>query len=71
MTNNFEAWTIYDHPYDHPNHFVARKFIGEKPTEQLILTDNLPSLYTLIPPRFDVFIPRSREDDPKIIGVYI
>jgi hypothetical protein len=31
-----EIWTIYKHPRDYPEKYVARKFINDKPTNQLI-----------------------------------
>ena len=41
-------WTVYDHPLDYPNDFVARRFEvdagGYRPTESIIVTRDLETL---------------------------
>jgi hypothetical protein len=37
-------WTIYKHPADYPDLFVARKYIADKPTKQLLLAPNLKEI---------------------------
>ncbi len=38
MSNKIEIWAVYDQPSDYPKNFVARKFICEKPTTEVIIT---------------------------------
>ena len=36
-----EIWTVYDRPADYPNEYVARKFLNEKPTDEVITSTSL------------------------------
>ncbi|EKQ50280.1 MULTISPECIES: hypothetical protein [unclassified Clostridium] len=60
---------IYDHPIDYINSYVARLFDVNKPTNIVILSDDLETLRRKIPEgmvRFD----RHKEDDEKIVESY-
>jgi hypothetical protein len=41
MMSNFYLWTIYKHPKDYPDSYVARKFVGETPTNEVIVSKRL------------------------------
>ncbi len=65
-----EIWVIYDHPIDFPDEFVARKFILDKPTKDMIVMPSLDELRKMLPlglTRLD----RCLEDDPRIIEVWL
>ena len=60
-----EIWVIYNHPLDYPDGYVARKFIGETPTNDVKIGGFLDELRAQLPPgltRFDRF----PGDDPVI-----
>ncbi|ARL77584.1 hypothetical protein [Burkholderia pseudomallei] len=67
------SWTIYDHPLDYPDGFVARMFVGEKPTNaalygrtldavRAVLAHMLPDLYCM---------PRHAGDEPHIVETWL
>jgi hypothetical protein len=73
--SDLEMWTIYDHPADYPDHYVARKWlIGSKriepeATDEVLLEIDLDVLRKRIPPWL-YCMPRQSGDDPKIIEVW-
>ncbi len=71
MEPGIEMWTIYDHPADYPDHYVARKFINETPTKHILKNENLYSLYESLPVHLDVFFERDARDGPTILGVWL
>jgi hypothetical protein len=69
-------WTVYDHPKDFPNTFVARRFecwkvLEPVPTGDLIISPDLPSLRQQLHERGLTCLPRNAGDDPKIIESWI
>ena len=69
-------WTVYDHPLDYPNDFVARLFevdaSGSHPTSSIIITPDLQTMRDML--RFEMgltFLDRQPEDDPKIVEVWL
>lgn len=69
-------WTVYDHPKDYPDNYVARLFITDKegfvPTDSIIITDSLETLRTILLTQMNLTrISRYNEDDPKIVEVWI
>lgn len=77
MTCVFDTWTIYDHPSDHPMHWVARQFVVHQdgttePTDSIILADDLERLrLCMLTDMGKVAIARSDEDDPVIVETWI
>jgi hypothetical protein len=69
--SNFYLWTIYDRPSDYPDSFVARKFIVDRPTDEVIVRDTLAEVREAIGSRALVRIERSPSDDPKIVEVWL
>lgn len=75
MPNNPESvlniWTIYDHPRDFPNCFVARRHevrSGESaPTADVAISTDLEALRSEMMNRGLVCIPRQSGDDPMIV----
>lgn len=76
MTNSyFERkqlfiWTIYKHPTDYPDKFVARCFNYDRPTTAFYVADTLEEIRRLIPQglfRLD----RDERDDPVIVECWL
>ena len=70
MKEELTIWVIYKHPKDYPDNFVARKFILDKPTPEILIGSTLEEIRKLLPPgstRFD----RYETDDPVIIEAWI
>lgn len=66
----FSMWVIYKKPKDYPDFFVARRWILDKPTDEIILADTLDELRKKIPYgliRFNANI----FDDPVIIEIWM
>lgn len=69
-------WTVYDHPSDYPNSYVARRFDidgkGVSPTGSLIIAPDLGTLRDML--EFEMHLtrlPRDEGDDPNIIETWI
>jgi hypothetical protein len=66
-------WSVYDHPKDQPNHFVARLWlIGDGkliPTNDMFIADTLEEVRSLLPPGL-VCVPRDPGDDPVILETW-
>ena len=72
----FAMWTIYDHPNDIPDSFVARKWIivkggGSYPTDDVIVTESLIVLREIMINRGLARIDRHPDDDAKIVETWI
>lgn len=69
------VWTVYDHPRDCPNGFVARLHVAfsdgtTAPTKHACYAPTLEEVRALLP-RGLACIARSPEDDPKIVETWI
>jgi hypothetical protein len=70
-------WTIYDHPSDFPQSWVARLFYAlpqPSATDQVLKADTLDALVAQIPGIADgrwTWLERLPADDPKIHGVFV
>lgn len=64
-------WTIYDHPRDFPNNYVARRFELEQPTSDVILSSDLESLRAELMARGLVCLTRNPADDPVILETWL
>lgn len=65
------AWTIFDHPNDFPDCFVARMFIGEDPQGSVICSTSIELLREEMRRRGLICIPREAEDAPKIVETWL
>jgi hypothetical protein len=68
---SIELWVIYDHPSDLPQGYVARRWEGETPTEDALLSYDLEALRDEMESRGLVCIPRSEGDEPQIVESWI
>lgn len=68
------VWTVYDHPRDYPDAWVARRseigFGTVTHTADMFTADTLDELRALIPPGL-VCVRRSPGDDPKIVEIWL
>ena len=70
-------WTIYDHPTDYPNHFVARKYIivdgmrNPTATPEVRLEAHLYVLREYFAGLGLMCVPRWEEDDAKIVETWM
>jgi hypothetical protein len=76
MADPIIMWTVYDHPVDHPDSFVARKFeidsiSGAKPTTDVIVAKGLDRIRLIMMARGLTCLARDEGDDPKIIETWI
>lgn len=72
--HNLSMWVIYDHPKDHPDAFVVRRWYIEEevtmPDKTCLLADSLQEARELIPAgRYR--IGRQANDDPVIVESWI
>lgn len=70
-------WTVYDHPRDFPNNYVARRFeiggggSGPKITTDLMVGFDLEQMRGYLRSLGLTVIPRSEGDDPVIVECWI
>lgn len=71
------TWTVYDHPKDFPDHFVARRFevvIGDlepRWTSDVYLAHDIEQLHQHFERLGLAFLPRFEADEPQIMGVWM
>lgn len=67
-------WTIYDHPTDMPDYYVARRFVtdvdGVHPTKDVMKSTDLELLRKVMREHGLVSLPRNPADDRKIIETW-
>jgi len=68
MKNNkkIDVWVIYKHPIDFPDKFVARKWVLDKPTNEVVIGNNLEEVRLGLPKGLTKFQP-DETDDKHII----
>ena len=67
-------WTVYDHPKDFPDKFVARKWlVATEPvaTDEHLVSDSLEWLRRRFEEMGLYCIPRNPGDDPNIVEVWL
>lgn len=63
-------WTVYDSPTDLPGRFVARKWLLDQPTNDLLEDKTLDGLRAKLPPGLTC-LARLPQDDPKIVETWV
>jgi hypothetical protein len=64
-------WVIYDRPADFPKAFVARRWVGEKATDDVILATSLGQLRDVMRSKHLTRIDRHKSDDPVIVETWL
>lgn len=67
----FSLWTVYDHPRDYPNQFVARRFDVDQPTSDVFVADDLETLREILAAEGLTRLARDPDDDAKIVEVWL
>jgi hypothetical protein len=70
VSDELELWTVYDSPIDLPGRFVARKWLLDQPTNELLQDKTLEGLRAKLPQGL-TRLERSPQDDPKIVETWI
>lgn len=75
MTNGTLAiWTVYKHPKDYPNDYVARKHtigaFGSHPSVEMFAADTLEEIRALIPLGL-VCLGRAPDDEAQIVETWL
>jgi hypothetical protein len=70
------AWTIYDHPSDFPDCYVARKFALDKgaepvPQREVMTSPTLDAIRGQLAAIGLMRFPRNAGDDPKIVETWL
>jgi len=76
MTDPLSMWTVYKHPKDFPQAYVARRFEvdgeGARPTADILLSPDLERLReTLAREMHLVCLMRNEGDDPVIVETWL
>lgn len=69
--SGLSIWTVYDHPTDYPEFFVARRFEDETPTSEVIVAPQIGLLRDYLAARGLYRIQRFEDDDAKIVEVWL
>ena len=64
-------WVVYERPKDFPNCYVARLWIGEMPTEELMVSTNVDDIRRALQGRGLVKLMRDPEDGPQILETWL
>lgn len=65
-------WVVYDHPQDYPACWVARKWIGEQPTDAILVAPTLELLRKWLADDMGLYrLDRFEGDDPIIKEVWL
>lgn len=68
-------WTVYDHPKDYPNSYVARRSEvtaeGQTHTSDLMVSGDLDAIRDALDQRGLYRIPRQPNDDACIVEVWL
>jgi len=72
MSRELVIWTIYDHPKDFPNCFVARKYLNATPTGEVIVSQKLDDIRSILSSVYGlVVLSRDENDDPVIVETWL
>jgi hypothetical protein len=65
-----DVWIIYDSPSDYPGHFVARRFLVNQPTADVLTAATLEDVRALLPKGL-LRLERTQHDQPHIVEVWV
>ena len=66
-----EIWVVTANPKDYPGCFVARKWVGKRPSDEFIVTAKLNPLRRQLEERGLVKLMRMEGDDPVIVETWL
>lgn len=65
-----DVWTVYKSPKDYPGKFVARRWDGLKPTDDVIVADSLAEVREKLPLGL-ICLDRNLLDDAAIVETWL
>lgn len=71
MSDGLTIWVVYDHPSDWPNYFVARQWLGETATGNMLMDWDLERLRETLQRLGLVKLDRMEGDDPVILETWL
>lgn len=74
MADKLYIWTVYDHPLEYPDAFIARKFridADPVPTTHVLTCTSLMPIREALAAQGLTCIPRSPGDDPFIVESWL
>ena len=73
--NELPLWTVYDHPTDYPDAYVARQWIvgvaGVQHTERMMAHHDIEPIRTALANMGLTRLERNPEDDPVIMETWV
>lgn len=73
--NDLPMWTIYDHPLDYPDHFVARMYLIRRgqvlPTNLVKIAKDVDGLRGSLEAGGLTPLARQPDDDPAIVETWV
>lgn len=66
-----DIWTVYDHPKDFPNNYVARRFFLDTPTGDIMVCATLDAIRIMLRQKGLSRLARHENDDPVIVEVWL
>ena len=70
MTEKLAIWTIYNKPRDYPQGFIARKYLLDRPTSE-VLTDTSLEAFRAKLPQGLFCLGRDIDDHPNVVESWI
>ena len=67
---DLELWVIYEHPKEYPDKYVARKWILDKPSSEVVFGNTIEEARLAIPKGLTRFLP-DKEDDKVIVEIWL
>lgn len=71
MSDGLPIWVVYDHPSDWPTYFVARQWVGETATGNMMMDTDLERLRDKLEGLGLVHLDRMDGDDPVILETWL
>ena len=75
MADALTIWTVYDHPSDFPNGFIARRFevdaTGARPTDDVMRSADLQPLRNILLDKGLTCLARNENDEPQIVESWL
>jgi len=64
-------WVVYDHPKDFPDHFIAKRWDGLKPTDDIVRSTDLDFIQQKMEMMGLIKLMPNEGDDPCILEMWI
>ena len=68
--NAVEIWTVYERPLDYPQGYIARRWLNDVSTTDVVTGASLDEVRDKLPPGLHL-IPRHPKDDACIVETWL